>query len=151
MRRFVNHVTFLMVLCLIGAGGPVQAGLKSSVVQYRQGETVLHGYLVHDDAIRTKRPGVLVVHEWWGLNDHARAAAEALAKAGYVALAVDMYGEGKNTDHPKRQVNGPDLYGRMTGSVRTGLRRHIRCLRIIPGSMRIGLRPLGTVSAATWF
>lgn len=104
---------------------PVQAALKSSVVQYQRGETMMHGYLVHDEAIRIKRPGVLVVHEWWDLNDHARAVADALAKAGYVALAVDMHGEGKIPIIPRRQVNGPGLYEKMTGSDRGDLWRPI--------------------------
>jgi dienelactone hydrolase len=75
--------------------------LKSEEVLYKQGETVLRGHLAYDDAVEGKRPGILVVHEWWGLNDHAKNKADALAKAGYIALALDMYGEGRNTDHPK--------------------------------------------------
>jgi dienelactone hydrolase len=59
------------------------------------------GYLAYDDAITEKRPGVLVVHEWWGLNDYARKRAEMLAAEGYTALAVDMYGNGKQAAHPE--------------------------------------------------
>ena len=77
------------------------AAIHTETVDYREGDTALRGYLAYDDASTAKRPGVLVVHEWWGLNEHARNKAEALAKAGYVALAIDMYGEGKTTDHPK--------------------------------------------------
>lgn len=47
------------------------------------------------------RPGVVVVHEWWGLNDYARSRARQLAEAGYPAIAVDMYGTGHVADHPK--------------------------------------------------
>jgi dienelactone hydrolase len=78
-----------------------EAAIHTETVDYREGDTALRGYLAYDDASTAKRPGVLVVHEWWGLNDHARNKAEALAKAGYVALAIDMYGDGKTTDHPK--------------------------------------------------
>lgn len=45
-------------------------------------------------------PAVIVVHEWWGLNDYARARARQFAEAGYTAIAVDMYGHGKVADHP---------------------------------------------------
>ena len=53
-----------------------------------------------DDEFESKRPGVLVVHEWWGHNDFAREQAEKLAAAGYTAFALDMYGDGKQADHP---------------------------------------------------
>lgn len=79
-----------------------EAAIHTEQVEYREGETALRGYLAYDDASTAKRPGVLVVHEWWGLNEHARHKAEALAKAGYVALAIDMYGDGKTTDHPQQ-------------------------------------------------
>jgi dienelactone hydrolase len=60
----------------------------------------MKGYLAYDESITGKRPGVLVVHEWWGLNDYARKRARMLAELGYTALAVDMYGDGKQAMHP---------------------------------------------------
>jgi dienelactone hydrolase len=69
-------------------------------VDYRSGDLPLKGYLVLPEGVKEKRPGVLVVHEWWGLNDFARQRAKKLAEAGYVALAVDMFGEGKVAGHP---------------------------------------------------
>ena len=63
--------------------------------------TEMVGYYAYDDAIEGPRPGIVVVHEWWGLNDYAKQRARNLAELGYSALAIDMYGEGKNTDHPK--------------------------------------------------
>lgn len=60
----------------------------------------MKGYLAYDNAIKGKRPGILVVHEWWGLNDYARNRADMLAKLGYTAFALDMYGDGKQTTHP---------------------------------------------------
>ncbi len=75
--------------------------VKTREVEYRQGETVLQGFVAWDDAARGKRPGVLVVHEWWGLNEHARNQARRLAEAGYVGFALDMYGKGKVTTHPQ--------------------------------------------------
>ena len=76
------------------------AEVRSKMVSYEDGEEKLTGYAYWDDAIEGKRPGVLVVHEWWGLNDYARGRAEQLAKLGYVAFAVDMYGTDKVTSHP---------------------------------------------------
>jgi dienelactone hydrolase len=77
-----------------------KAELKTQDVEYKQGTTTLKGFVAWDDAVKGKRPGVIVVHEWWGLNDHARAQAKRLAQAGYVGFAIDMYGNGKVATHP---------------------------------------------------
>jgi dienelactone hydrolase len=84
-----------------GAAAPARAALVGKEVKYTSGKTTLKGYLVWDDAVRGKRPGVLVVHEWWGQNEYARRRAKMLAELGYVALAVDMYGDGKTATHPE--------------------------------------------------
>jgi len=75
--------------------------VQSRVIDYRQGDTTLQGFLAWDDAARGPRPGVLVVHEWWGENQHARNQALRLAQAGYVGFALDMYGKGKVATHPR--------------------------------------------------
>lgn len=64
-------------------------------VEYPADQVTCRGFLAYDDALPGRRPGVLVIHEWWGLNDYARSRARQLAQMGYVALAADMYGEGK--------------------------------------------------------
>jgi dienelactone hydrolase len=89
-----------VVLCLLVAGSAV-ADIHTETVDYTAAGTALKGFLAYDDASTAERPGVLVVHEWWGLNDYARARAEKLAASGFVAFALDMYGGGKNTAHPK--------------------------------------------------
>jgi dienelactone hydrolase len=78
----------------------VQAEVKTQEVTYKDNGTELKGYLTYDDAVQGKRPGILVVHEWWGHNPYARKRARMLAERGYTALAVDMYGDGKTADHP---------------------------------------------------
>lgn len=100
-RRPTMALLAALAICVV-SNVPAGASLKTEAVTYNQGETKLHGYLVYDAEIQGSRPGVLVVHEWWGLNDHARSSAEELARQGYVALAVDMYGEGKSTEHPQQ-------------------------------------------------
>jgi dienelactone hydrolase len=72
----------------------IQAKLVTKTVDYTQDGTVMRGFLAYDDTAPGKRPGVLVVHEWWGLNDFAKQVARKLAGLGYVALAADMYGNG---------------------------------------------------------
>jgi dienelactone hydrolase len=96
-------ISLLAAVAVIASFSTAGAELRSETVSYQQDGTDLRGYLVYDDAgADGKRPGVIVVHEWWGLNDYARERAEALAKEGFVALAIDMYGEGKSTDHPQQ-------------------------------------------------
>jgi dienelactone hydrolase len=70
------------------------AAVVGNKVEYKHGDTVLEGYLAYDDASKAVRPGVLVVHEWYGLNDYAMKRADQLAQLGYVAFALDMYGKG---------------------------------------------------------
>ena len=79
---------------------PSPAPIKTADVEYRQGATVLRGFVAWDDAAAGKRPGVLIVHEWWGLTDNIRAQARRLAEAGYMGFALDMYGDGKFATHP---------------------------------------------------
>ncbi|MEK6691796.1 MAG: dienelactone hydrolase family protein [Nitrospirota bacterium] len=79
----------------------VQAEVRTEVVEYKQGDVVLEGYLAYDNAVKGKRPGVLIVHEWMGVNPYVKKRAEQLAKLGYVAFAADIYGKGirpKNSD-----------------------------------------------------
>jgi dienelactone hydrolase len=70
-------------------------------VTYSADGVTMKGYLAYDSNLKGKRPGVLVVHEWWGHNEYARERARMLAALGYTALAVDMYGNGKQAMHPK--------------------------------------------------
>ena len=86
---------------LFALGSAVSAAVQTRVVEYKQGDTTLQGFMAWDDAAKGRRPGVLVVHEWWGHNDHARNSATRLAQAGYVGFALDLFGKGKVTTHPK--------------------------------------------------
>jgi dienelactone hydrolase len=70
------------------------AALHTETVEYKQGDQVLEGYLAYNDNSNEKRPGIMVVHEWMGLNDYAKKRAEQLAELGYVAFAADIYGKG---------------------------------------------------------
>src|SRR5437016_12954170 len=91
----------LTVLALLAAAPlSAEAAVQTKKVTYKHGNLECQGYLAWDDAVQGRRPGVLVVHEWWGLNDYARQRAEQLAKLGYVAFAADIYGEGKTAQHP---------------------------------------------------
>jgi dienelactone hydrolase len=92
----------LAFLLLIALGfGFAQAKVVTKAVTYEQGGQKLEGYLAYDDARSGPRPGVLVIHEWWGLNDYVKSRARQLAQMGYVAFAADMFGDHKLTKDPK--------------------------------------------------
>lgn len=109
--------TYMLIIALITTvaawtGGDRQADaavVEKNVTYSAQGVT-LKGFLAYDDKVMKNGPGILVVHEWWGLNDYARKRARMLAELGYTALAVDMYGDGKQAMHP-------DDAGKFSGEV----------------------------------
>ncbi len=101
-------------LALSSAAG-AHAEVKTKAIPYEYGGVTFKGHLAWDDAARGKRPGVLVVHEWWGLDGYAKKRAEQLAGLGYVAFACDMYGGGKFTEHPQEA-------GQFAGEVRKNVK-----------------------------
>lgn len=94
----------LLLLALLGSCSgnhkKSQSPIKTKEVVYQTETTELKGYLAKPNK-KGKRPGILIFHEWWGHNEYVRKRAEQLAAMGYIAFAVDMYGDGKNTAHPK--------------------------------------------------
>jgi len=125
MKRAANLV---LALTLCTSTHLAHGAVKTEAVDYKVGETTLKGLIARDDAIKDRRPGVLVVHEWWGNNDYAKSRASDLAKLGYVAFALDMYGEGKTTTHP-------DEAGAMAGAIAkdldTGRKRFLGALELL--------------------
>jgi len=96
MNKFI-----LLVSCLaVYLTNVAHAEIRSEVVNYQIAGQSFTGYLSYDDSIIGKRPGVLVVHEWWGHNAYARKRTDMLAAMGYTAFALDMYGTGKLAEHP---------------------------------------------------
>ncbi|MBL0183443.1 MAG: dienelactone hydrolase family protein [Chitinophagaceae bacterium] len=74
--------------------------LKEENVSYKIDSLAMDGYVVYDENQQGKRPAVLVVHEWWGLNDYVKSRAKQLAELGYIAMAIDLYGNGHRADNP---------------------------------------------------
>ena len=105
----MKRLAFLMLAVL---ALPASAKVKTETIGYKDGDAVLEGYLAYDDAAKGKRPGVLVVHEWWGMGPYAKRRAEMLAQLGYVAFAADMYGKGVYAkDH--------DEAGKLSGALKS--------------------------------
>src|SRR5215470_11121594 len=100
----------LGALLAASLAAPAFAAIKEQPVTYKDGETTMKGFVVYDDAKKDKRPGIVVVHEWWGVTKHIHNEARRMARAGYTAFIADMYGNGKTVDNPKDA-------GAMSGSV----------------------------------
>jgi dienelactone hydrolase len=81
--------TFLLMTTMLTS----RAAIHTETVEYKQGDTTLEGFLAYDDSISGKRPGVLVVHQWFGLTDYEKRRATMLAQLGYVAFCADIYGK----------------------------------------------------------
>ena len=90
------RVAALLLLLMLAL--PANAAVVEQAIRYQHEDETFTGYLYYDDASDAPRPGILLVHEWWGLNDYAKRRARMLAELGYAAFAVDMYGEGRVTD-----------------------------------------------------
>ncbi|HEX4958413.1 MAG TPA: dienelactone hydrolase family protein [Lacibacter sp.] len=106
-RKLLCTGFVVMALTLVIACGSKQTQetaaaptLKEESVTYTSDSTILNGFVVYDESKQGSRPAVLVVPEWWGLNDYGMMRARELAKLGYIAMAVDMYGNGKTADNP---------------------------------------------------
>ena len=104
--------------------------IHRETIEYASGNTKMRGHLACDDARGDKLPGILVCHEWWGVNDYIRGRAEQLAELGYVALAIDMFGDGKSTSSPEEAgklmtglMSNPDAMGRVKAAL-TQLQTH---------------------------
>ncbi|MCA9187392.1 MAG: dienelactone hydrolase family protein [Pirellulaceae bacterium] len=118
------------------------AEIQTKEIAYKHGELECRGFLAWDDSVQGLRPGVLVLHEWWGLNDYARQRTEQLAGLGYVAFAADIYGGGKTFDHPQDA-------GKMAGEVRANVqdwrRRAEAALRVLTSQSQCDKQPVAAV------
>lgn len=77
-----------------------EPSIKEENVTYSADNTTMDGYVAYDESKAGKRPAILVVHEWWGLNDYPKMRARKLAELGYIAMAIDLFGNGKTADNP---------------------------------------------------
>lgn len=101
-----------LIAALLVAGYSLQSAgaVQTRVIEYKHGDTVLEGYMAWDDGVQGRRPGVLVVHDWTGLGDYARTRSKQLAEMGYVAFALDMYGQGVRPKTPLEAAAQAGIY-----------------------------------------
>lgn len=100
MNRICAVILIFLFLFAFWNYASAKPNIEGKEVTYNAGDMSMKGYLAYDKNAKVRRPGVLVVHEWWGHNDYARKRAVMLAEMGYTALAVDMYGDGRQAAHP---------------------------------------------------
>ncbi len=97
---FVQLISLSLVFVSFGTSTAKTADVEGKEVVYNAGGLLMRGYIAFDKNRKGRRPGVLVVPEWWGITDYERHRARMLAEKGYTALAIDMYGEGKQALNP---------------------------------------------------
>lgn len=97
MNRFLTVALLSGVFTMTSAFGAIH----KETVTYKDGDTVLEGYLAYDESLNSRRPGIVVVHNWMGVTDETKSKVDALAQLGYVALAADIYGKGVRPASPK--------------------------------------------------
>lgn len=106
MKHFLKR-SFVVLLMMTSTA---LAEIKTEIVDYKEGNTDLEGYLAIDDQVTTPRPAVLIVHQWGGLGEYEKRRARMLAELGYVAFAIDVYGKGIRPVDPVERKNLSDLY-----------------------------------------
>lgn len=126
MRLVCTALVAAVIVSVFAAN--TEAKIVTEAVPYKHGDVELEGYVAYDDSIEGKRPGVLVVHEWWGLNDYAKKRARMLAEQGYVGFALDMFGKGQVTTDPKQ---ASEWAGHMRGDQKAWLQRSLAGLEVL--------------------
>lgn len=120
MKPFLRVIFVMLVSGLFVSSA--YAKMQSKAIEYKEGDAVLEGYLVYDDATKGVAPGVLIVHEWMGLGAYEKGRAEQLAALGFVAFAADIYGKGIR---PKDGKEAAEFAGKYRGGDRRVLRSRV--------------------------
>jgi len=94
------RTTIAAAFCVLAFVANANAAIKQEPITYSDGETTMKGFVVYDDAIKGKHPGIVMVHEWWGITKHIHDQARKFARQGYTVFIADMFGDGKTADNP---------------------------------------------------
>ncbi len=131
-RIIMRQITLFLMVLFVGVGS-AEAVLKTKSVEYHHGDVLLEGYLAYDDSFSGPRPGVLVVHEWRGLNDYTKHRAEQLAGLGYIAFAADMYGRGIYAKDHEEAGKLSGIYRNDRHLMRARAQAALDCIQSQPG------------------
>lgn len=125
---FNGSFKLVIAIMLLAISTALHAKVVTKVIPYSLDGVKMTGYYAYDDAIKGRRPGILVVHEWWGHDDYARKRARMLAGLGYSAFALDMYGTGKLARHPD---NAKKFMMAVTKNMSIARKRYSKALNIL--------------------
>lgn len=104
----VRHLLLIIPVFLFAMNA--NAGIHTEIIEYKQGNTILEGYLAYDDSLKGPAPAVLIVHEWTGLGSYVKKRAEQIAGLGYVGFAIDIYGKGIRPKDAKEAAIQAGIY-----------------------------------------
>ena len=128
--RTVSKLHWLAALAAASlACAAAQARVVTQTIAYPHDGKTMQGYLAYDDAMSGPRPAVLVIHEWWGLNDYTRSRTRQLAEMGYVAFAADMFGDGKTTRDPAQAQAWSSTAGAKPGALAAASKAGLEVLK----------------------
>ena len=122
----------LLSAVLLSLAGVASAKIVTQVAEYKQGETVCQGWVSYDDAVKGKRPAILLVHDWFGVTDHQKEQVEKLAALGYVALAADVYGKGLRPANAQEAGAAAGTYYKDPALLRARVRAGLDYLASLP-------------------
>jgi len=120
----MQYILPFLIMLMVSA--KANAAIRTELIEYKQGDVTLEGYLAYDDTVKGVRPGVLVVHEWWGINDYVKRRTEQLAQFGYIAFAADIYGKGNRATTQQEAMA-------LAGKFRSGNDRNLLRARVNAG------------------
>jgi len=123
---------FMLSIPSIGRTGKMPPNIKEETISYTAGGVAVKSFIAYDDNLKGKRPAVLVVPEWWGLNDYPRMRARKLAELGYIAIAVDLFGNGKTAANPTEAQEFTAPYYKDPGIVQSRLDAAVKKLKEYP-------------------
>ena len=132
----------ILAILAMAATLPARAEIHTEAVEYKQGETVLEGYLAYDSAVTGKRPGVLIAHQWKGLGTYEKMRADMLAKLGYTVFAVDIYGKGIR---PGNQKDAGEQAGKYKNDRALLRARVLAGLEVLKNNSRTDTRHLAAI------
>ncbi|TGK81530.1 dienelactone hydrolase family protein [Leptospira noumeaensis] len=120
---------------------PVKSSVSGTPVEYKLDGKTYEGFLAVDSSVTGKRPGILVIHEWWGLNDYPKQRAKQLADLGYVAFVMDVYGKGIIA---KDHVEAGKLSG-ANGDPKVMLKKIYKALEILKSNPNVDTSKIGAI------
>jgi len=122
----------LLFICSFAHMKTFSANIKEVTISYKADGITLQGFVAYDENIKGKRPAVLIVHEWWGLNDYPKMRARKLAELGYIAMAVDMFGDGKTAANPKEAMDFTGPFYKDPQLIKTRLDAAVKKIKEFP-------------------